>query len=289
MKEIASALKRINFSDLIQLDHKDPANYSIAEYRRSGSHHPNILKYCTACEEGGINNATDGSGLALKNISHGAHSEDFISALERSPAINIWHNQPVLFVFETPSTNYGNLYQTVQIGLYTKRPAQEWYWVHGAHPCRGYPDSFAGGRYGDLVRSVILTFRLSNAYVTNLVKCGMNDPEGKRFVGIGAFPENCIRTCFKNFLSREIDVLQPRVVFAFGSAVEQWLIRLLPQGTPIQQIPHPAGRRRGFRDQYYEALYFWLIARALVRTEIITEDLALELGRAFLRTAEISL
>ena len=212
------ALRALNFAELISFDIPDAESYSFHDYRTNGFRHPMALGCCIACEQAGHHRATDGSGFRLNNISHGAHSGDFLDSLDTVPATSGWHHDPVLFVFEGPSKDYGQ-YGALDTKGYAKRPSREWYWVHRAHRHLGYPDSFCGGTYGDLVRSVILTFRLANAYVTNLVKCGLNDFSGGQYRGIGSYPPECISTCFQRFLSREVAALQPKGVFSFWTAV----------------------------------------------------------------------
>jgi uracil-DNA glycosylase len=126
---------------------------------------------------------------------------------------------------------------------------------------------------------------LANAYMTNLVKCGLNNDKDQ-FRGIGSYNEQCVRTCFTRFLSPEIEALKPLVVFAVGSTVENWLLKLLDNGYRVRQLPHPAGRRRGFRDEHYKVLYFWLVLRALYDAEIIGVVEAQEQAKRFLQDFE---
>jgi uracil-DNA glycosylase len=93
-----------------------------------------------------------------------------------------------------------------------------------------------------------MTFRLANVYVTNVVKYGLSNDDGQ-FKGIGSYDEQCIRNCSNLFLSRELEIMKPKVVFAVGSAVEDWISYLAGDRYFVQQLPHPAGRRRGFRDE----------------------------------------
>lgn len=269
-------LRILNFSTLLKIDHADPGEYSFADYRGRNFQHPGVVGYCTSCDDASVHEATDGSGFTLRNMSHGAHSVDFLQSFTDAVDTSAWHDAGVLFVFESPSVNYGDLYDTVQYNGRAKRPTREWYWVHRDHAARGYPDSFCGGTYGDLVRSAMLTFRLGNAYVTNLVKCGLNNAAGNEFRSLATFPEGCIRSCYEKLLSREIEILQPRVAFAFGTAVYDWLRVLVDPSVRIQQLPHPAGRRRGLRDEHYEALYLWLMARALAAEGVLSTE---ELGK----------
>jgi uracil-DNA glycosylase len=106
--------------------------------------------------------------------------------------------------------------------------------------------------------------------MTNLVKCGLNDDKN-HFRGISHYNTDCIKNCYNTILKREIDIHQPSVIFAVGSTVEWWLKQFLPKGPLIQQLPHPAGRRRGFRDEHYKVLYFWLVVHALFRVGILKE------------------
>ena len=133
--------------------------------------------------------------------------------------------------------------------------------------------------------SAISTFRMANVYITNLVKCGLNDKDG-RFKGLGSFNEECVKNCYHTILSKELAIVQPKVIFAVGSAVADWLHRLPTGNAFIQQLPHPAGRRRGFRDEHYKALYFWLVVRALHKVGIIQSDESCQLARTYLEKYE---
>jgi hypothetical protein len=126
-----------------------------------------------------------------------------------------------------------------------------------------------------------MTFRLANVYVTNLVKCGLSNDDGQ-FEGIGSYDDQCIRNCFNLFLSRELEIMKPRVVFAVSSAVEGWISHLAADRYFVQQLPHPAGRRRGFRDEHYKVLYYWLVLRALHKARIIGKAEARRFAELFL-------
>jgi hypothetical protein len=150
-----------------------------------------------------------------------------------------------------------------------------------AHPREPVPD--------DLVRSAILTFRLANAYATNLAKCGLNNAPGDTFRSLSAFPERWIGSCYDQILTREIDILRPRVVFAFGTAVHDKLrFMITDQNVRIQQLPHPAGQQRGFRNEHYEVLYLWLKARALAAEGILSKDELSEYVSLFVANAPSS-
>ena len=72
--------------------------------------------------------------------------------------------------------------------------------------------------------SLINTFKLRNAYMTNFVKCAMNDPEGKRYLGTAEYQDECVSNCFKKILSEEMKILtgdfqRELIVFTFGNQV----------------------------------------------------------------------
>jgi len=117
--------------------------------------------------------------------------------------------------------------------------------------------------------------------MTNLVKCGLKNEIGK-FKGLASYRDETIENCYSEFLKREISMLRPRIIFAVGSAVEEWVKRLVKESLYVQQLPHPAGRRRGFKDEHYKATYFWGVVRALRRAGIIDTDEGAELAKMYL-------
>jgi len=277
-------LKRLNFAELLVLDHPDVANYCFDDYRRNNYRHPQIVGYCTECEQKGFATAIGEPGFSLKNMSHGAHSTDLLAALTEKPDVTGWHDEPVLFVYEAPSLDYG-IYEPIPHHNVVKRPTREWYWIHRERAPTRFPDHFKGRTYGDFVLSAICTFRLKNAYVTNLVKCGLNTGDGNEFRGFESFQPKCISTCVDRYLQREIEILQPHAVFAVGAKVYKQ-VRKTFDTLPLYHLPHPAGGRRGFKDSYFRVLYFWLIVLALRQQGVIEEVEAEELGRRFVRDYE---
>ena len=277
-------LRRLNFQDLISVGVPEIDSYTFERYREHGYEHTPINGYCVSCETQGCNTSAEDDGYRLMNISHGAHSSDFFLALKNRPDTSHWHQQPIVFLYESPSLDYG-IYKEVDYRGHTKRPSKDWYWIHGDQDAVEYPARFAGGQYGGFVLSAISTFKLANVYVTNLVKCGLNNEAGQ-FKGLGAYNEECVKNCYNTILSKELAIFQPKVIFAVGAAVADWLHRLPTSNAFIQQLPHPAGRRRGFRDEHYKALYFWLVVRALHKVGIIQSDESCQLARTYLEKYE---
>ena len=275
-----SELRQLNFDKLISVGVPDVTTYTYDEYRRNGYEHKPITGYCISCEKEGCNIAKDDSSFKLTNISHGSHSSDFFRSLTTKQETNNWHQEPILFVYETPSLDYG-IYQGVAYLNYNKRPSKDWYWIHEDQEAVSYPEKFWGGEYGGFVLSAIQTFKLANVYMTNLVKCGLNNDEGK-FKGLGSFQDKTVTNCYKVFLEKEIALLNPKVIFAVGSAVEEWVKWFVKDTYYVQQLPHPAGRRRGFRDEHYKAIYFWGVVRALHKAGIIDTEEGKALAQTYL-------
>ena len=266
-------LKELNFAKLIKIDAEDVENYCFSDYVANKYHHKAMKGYCTSCEEKGINTC-DEKGFCLQNISHGAHSKEFLEAFIEKTDTSDWNTAGVMFVMEGPSRDYG-IYETTYIeknGIpYTKRPSKDWYWVHNDMDIKGYPQHFKGGTYGELVASAIFTFKLANAYMTNLIKCGLNGPEDT-FKGIDCYNPLCIENCYNEFLKEEIAALKPKVIFTFGTKVYSYVKAFVGDSVTVVGMPHPAGRRRGFKDEYYNVLYFCTMAKWLYKEKVIDKD-----------------
>lgn len=163
---------------------------------------------------------------------------------------------------------------------YNKHPSKEWYWINRDRDFTTYPDGFKGRQYSEFVLSAMLTFKLANVYMTNLVKCGLNNAAGKfKRLSQGDFKDETIENCFSSFLKQEISILKPKIIFAVGSAVEWWVNHFVKDTYYVQQLPHPAAR---FRHDHYKAIYFWGVARALHKARIINTDEVFELAKLYL-------
>ena len=117
-------LRRLNFQDLISVGVPDTTSYTYDEYRKNGYEHTPINGYCVSCEEKGCNKSKDDDLYRLTNISHGAHSSDFFRAMKVKQNTSNWHHEPIMFVYETPSLDYGIYKETPHKG-YKKRPSKD--------------------------------------------------------------------------------------------------------------------------------------------------------------------
>jgi len=215
--------------------------------------------FCRDCEKSNCANAQGFEGAQdykLHFVSHGAHSLDFCDSMGIKPD-NDWNNIPVLFLFENPSVQhenkYGELYEKKEIEYDNEKkyPAKKWYWIHEGYTEKEciYPKKYKQGRYGGLIASLIKTFKLANAYMTNIVKCSMNNSNGTKYLGTQYYKEECIENCIKEVLKEEINILTDNkgndkpIIFAFSKQVYNLAQKYLSGvATEICLMPHPASR-----------------------------------------------
>jgi hypothetical protein len=276
-------LRQLNFNDLIILSSSiSLATYDFNVYLQNKRHFVN--GYCLRCEEKGCNICPQDANFKLKNISHGASSDDILLATKQN-GINFddWHDEGILFLMEGPSKDY-DIYEEISFNGYLKKPSKQWYWVHNEQEKYSYPEKFKGRKYGKLFNSLIFTFKLKNAYLTNLIKCGLNnDDDG--YKGIDNYNNECINTCFESFLNKEIAILKPKVIFCFGSSVLKRFKSLYKLPAIVIGLPHPAGAQRGFKNEFYRHLYFSMILEGLFKANIYTSEEACRKYDEFLKLA----
>jgi hypothetical protein len=251
--------------------------------------HP-VNGYCLRCEEDGCSTCKTDGNFKLKNISHGTSSADVLQATnQENTDFSDWHDDGVLFLMEGPSKDYG-LYQEVEFKGHKKNPASSWYWIH--HPPEGkkhhevqrYPERFKGAEYGGLFNSIVFTFKLKNAYLTNLVKCGLND-DADNYKGLGEYNPKALKICYDNFLTREIEAIKPKVIFCFGTRVYDFLYNQYhdqPFPWQVIKLPHPARGQQGFSDELFRHSYYSMILEGLFQAGIIKTGEAQERYAEFL-------
>ena len=147
------ALRKLNFDKLISVNVPDVTAYSYNEYKANGGEHKSINGYCTSCEQKACSNSKDDDSYKLTNISHGAHSSDFLQACRIKQDTSDWHQEPIMFVYETPSRNYDDMYKEVRYNGFDKQPSKTWYWIDSDRDYITYPEGFKGGAYGAFVWS----------------------------------------------------------------------------------------------------------------------------------------
>lgn len=285
VKERVNALHKVNFQNLIKYKYLNPDNVYQNAFRKDSDNPESryIVEkngYCNLCDRDTSYEPADGvrsPGYRLTNISHGTHTIDFLRAfglsdseIEARIGGNAWIDDPVLFLMENPSTG-SDIYDFVEGETDGKRPANCWYWIHGdwqeSYKKGYFEDSsyLVQSQYGSMVASLIYQFKLGNAYLTNVVKCGLTDArlEGNEFRETGYknledYSRECKCNCIKTILSNEIRALcedrgqlRPVRIFAFGER-PYWIIQdylnskdnCLRLKYQVYQLPHPASREK---------------------------------------------
>lgn len=201
----------------------------------------------------------------FSGVSHGAYSLDFFEAHEFYEYEN-WSKKPVLFVFENPGNiNYGAFGSdginkpTEMPKLGNKYPTRWWYWINGQDNEHSeqeyiYPNFLVQKEYGRMIYSLLKTFKIANAYVTNMVKCGIASCLSD-FVNTSFYNSNIVDTCIEKHLKREINALrnddnqQNITIFAFGERVYYKLKDIINSNEDLNLtssnlflLPHPASR-----------------------------------------------
>jgi len=299
-KKTEEMLDSINFGQIIDFGEDYYADGKAFErYREASFRHPEPIGFCTACEDtqppcnvGGKNKE-----FKLGCISHGAMSRDFdkyYQNFREDECKNIYIklgmskiDTPIMFVYENPSNNYfisaeinknNKDYGCCEKSLikYEKYPTRRWWKLEDMDE-KGKNNKIAGEyqrdyvsflrkkQYGAQLRAICRVFGLDNIYTTNLVKCGIGkaptDSEEQKAGKISDYPKGCIDLCVKTILLKELNVFQPKIIFAFSRNVENYLrkyckehgpeLRNIPascnkgeDGQPpaIYYLPHPACR-----------------------------------------------
>lgn len=220
------------------------------------------LDFCVLCEEKGL---LKSATFKLRQISHGCDTSDHEHVLQRSlppprpPQAGIVEI-PVLFLLESPGAQEQN-------GIPMKHPRLE---VEKIPPVNSYyytPDPKKGWNlshldyYGPHFASLMAQCCLRNVYITNAVKCGRVGSGGQfqPFQGTRDTAEFAIRqNCYKEFLSLEIAIFRPAVIFAFGGNAYRCsdLLRAQHPSLPMEQLYHPRARfsPRKIRDLNVETI-----------------------------------
>lgn len=289
-EEICEELNKFSFDQVVDRG-SSPTIWS--EENRKSIRNSQANGCCTACQniEGkdcsGVE--VDGKKYSMKYLCHGAHSLDFLRAIYKENGDQLfddvqknesdWNFAPVLFLLENPSQErkpwqekqtFGDEWLTIYEKEEGKCPSADWHWIYGGYNEEDlvYPNQFKKNKYGDLIASLIRMFRLGNAYVTDFVKCSMND--GKRFIGTNKYPKQCLDCCNINILQEEVRRLitgsNKLIIFTFGNRVHSLTKKYL-LGNRVDsvelvecELPHPASRltndcrKRVLLSRIYETL-----------------------------------
>lgn len=207
-------------------------------------------------------------------VSHGSHSIDFLRAsgltddsIKDKFETNNWNTTPIIFLMENPSKDNKDDPFYGKVKGIEKYPTNTWYWIHRQRKTivemqKDYESYLKQGYYGEMAYALICKYKLANAYLTNIVKCGMNfrkEEEGKvvndGYLGTWWYQNDCKINCVEKVLSKEVKALTDNydrlIVFAFGNNA-YWLAKDYLQNTrdedvqklniQLSLLPHPSSR-----------------------------------------------
>ena len=211
------ALKELNFNNLLKFD-TNIEKYTYENYAENKYEHTKIIKMCTLCEKEKVNICINNHNYKLKTMGHGSMTDDIlIAAGHKDEDLTSWKKDDVVFLLENPGPCDPDIYTEFVYNGYKKFPTHQWYFVN--HPNRQkyeYPDFFQGKKYGEFFTSILFTFKLKNMYITDLIKCGMNDDGENNFKHISDYNPKCIENCLERYFYKEIQLVKPKIIFCLG-------------------------------------------------------------------------
>jgi hypothetical protein len=240
----SSALAELNFRKLFHYDHepKERGRYS-APMPCTG--------FCVSCEKQGL---LDRGDCRLDQMSHGADTEDFERAICTLPTGG--PSLSVVFLLESPGGYYGNGCPIIHEGVTKQPPVHHYYWTPSQ--LTEWPtdsNKVVPKSYGPYFAYIIATHRLHNAYFTNIIKCALATNNENKFKSYYVVANSSNRdskiltNCFSLFLSEEMMIAKPRIVFFFGRKAARMgnyagLRSILPAAQFVV-LYHPAARYIG--------------------------------------------
>lgn len=287
-------LIKLNFHDLMTLEN-NWEDYSFSKCQPDdGSDtrkHDKFTDCCNICE--GLNESyrneckfkkekENADDYQLTNVSHGVSTAEYEyiikKTIEDTPATI---NAGIMFLFENPASvdnkRDKDLYRDC---IDDKKTCNEWYWLHLLEKeiiekGKFEPDFWGQvkkHRYDTLIASIIYKFKLKNAYITNMVKCGLVSAD--KFKNIGWYSKSCIDKCYDTFLRREIDIVAPQIIFAMSSNVYSKITKIMKneiknKKVSIVKLPHPASR---YSNKDFQTKYYCTIAESLFEVGLISSD-----------------
>ena len=254
--EVLEKINDLRFGKLIQYDNPQNQSYGYVDkcwdcqpkypekfYGRTDS--PTGI--CQECKENDANKSKN-KQYKLKIVSHGIHSLDLFK-IQNFSDYGDFKDAGVMFVFESPASNLAACYKKEFDGKY---PAKAWWWIEGeGTKTPAKKDDWNKSlfkKYGELLNLYVHTFKLKNAYMTNLIKCGMMSEDNK-FGNFGTFSNECKKKCFKQIFRKELEIIKPKVIFTFGNNAKNFLDKMKKDDDykdiltmKIEYLPHPARR-----------------------------------------------
>lgn len=291
MDNILSELNELRFSKLIKYNNPQNQYYRLVKNEYFDDKDENgklkfekakeeyfgrsdeVQEVCNCCE------VKQKDNFELKIVSHGCHSLDLFKKQKLSESeYSDYRKDGVMLIMESPSANLDACYKK---NFFGKHPAKAWWWLETENTNNPtyYPNEFSSKKYGQFFNSLVHTFKLKNAYITNFIKCGLLDKDdSSKFGQFQYYTDQCKNNCFKNILLEEIKIIKPKVIFVLSKKVFDYLsnhiedIKTILEYNPLTiQIPHPARSRSGFLNEYYRTLWYCRILEGLIKADIIKD------------------
>lgn len=277
LEETLKEINKLRFGKLIQYDEPQNQSYTYNDEMERYIRSDTPTAVCQECEDNSANKSSDGE-FSLQIVSHGIHSLDLFK-IQKFNDYSDYRDDAVMLVMESPSRNLDACYSKEFDG---KRPAQVWWWADGESTAKPtvYPKGFSSKMYGDFFDSFVHTFKLKNAYMTNLVKCGMLNSAHDKFGNLDEFPTECKNMCFDNIFMKEVIALKPKVIFTLSSKVNNYLNEkkvlkkieeVLGAKPYIVTLPHPARCQQGFTNEFYRTLWYCRTLEGMINAGIIND------------------
>jgi hypothetical protein len=204
--------------------------------------------FCVSCEKNGF---LDSGDHRLDQMSHGADTDDFVRAISTLPDHGI--EGSVAFLLESPGGYYGNGSPITFDGITKQPPVNHFYWT--PQNLTDWPSDaskIVPKSYGPYFAYLLATHKLRNAYFTNIIKCSLAHRDADKFKEYyvvsdpGNRDSKILANCYKLFLSEEMKLVNPKIIFYFGNKAAKMgnyagLRSLLPS-TRFVTLYHPAAR-----------------------------------------------
>lgn len=268
--EIFEELNNLRFKKLIEYNNPQMQNYKKQQIWENDKERwcrtDEPINVCCKCQEDN-----------LDIVSHGIHSYDLLNIYNEYNKTNKiydnFHKDGVMFILENPSNNHLTCYKK---RINNKQVAKGWWWLDNgeAEIIEHFPNGFANQKsYGKLFNSVVNTFKLENAYMTNFVKCGKQ--KNTNFIRVKDYSSKEKNTCFENYLLKEIEILQPKVIFSLGKDVfdllnkrKEKIENAIDYQPLFIKLPHPNSRDA---NENRKVLLYCNILKGLINSNVITD------------------
>lgn len=269
--KIFEELNNLRFNELIKYKNPQTQNYKKKQIKENDK-----WRWCRTNEP--INVCCRCKNKNIDIISHGIHSYDLLNIYNEynneNRTYDKFHKEGVMFILENPSNNHLTCYNNL---VDNKQVAQGWWWLDNgeAERIEQFPNGFANQKsYGKMFNSVINTFKLENAYMTNFVKCGKQSKNN--FIRVNDYTAEEKEVCFNNYLIKEISILQPKVIFSLGKDVFNLLnarVNDIEKNIGYKplfvKLPHPNSR---IVNEDRKVLLYCNILRGLIKSSVITDN-----------------